>query len=246
MRNLIIILLIAAAQLPALPLTIYGDTADTMVSGFGLNPGFVNQNQVQNGQNGGGSLGFNYSAVFVFELPTLASNQTITSAEFSPYILSAGAAHATDLYGLGYRIGPDVLASDWYSGPGDPSNTLIQASFITLSAPTGRIATSASGNTALVNFLNAQYAAGAQGGDFVFLRLSTNSTSLLNGNVNFYYAADIAPFLANAVPGTTLARWQEEYSPVLNLNIEETAAPEPATFLSIGMGLLAVGALRRR
>lgn len=245
MRTLFL-LLIAAAQFPALPMTIYGDTADTVVSGVGLNPGFLNQNQLQNGQNGGGSLGFNYSAVFVFQLPTLASNQTITSAEFSPYVLSAGSAPATDLYGLSYRIGPDVLASDWYSGPGDPSNTLIQASFVTLGTPSGRIATSSAGNAALVNFLNAQYAAGAQGGNFVFLRLSTTSTGLINGNVNFYYAADIAPFLANAVPGTTLARWQEEYSPVLNLNIEETAAPEPATFLSIGLGLLAVGALRRR
>ncbi|MBL8215069.1 MAG: PEP-CTERM sorting domain-containing protein [Bryobacterales bacterium] len=245
MRTLLL-LLVAAMKLSALPISIYGDTADTMVSGVGLFPGFLNQNQVQNGQNGGGSVAFNYTAVFVFQLPTLGPNEAITSAEFSPYVLSAGSIYPTDLYGLSYRLSSNVLGSDWYSGPGDPVNTLIQSSFISVGIPMGRAVTSAAGNTALLNFLKAQYAAGAQGGEFIFLRLSTNGTNLINASVNFYYAADVAPFLVNAVPGTTLARWQEQYSPVLNLNIEETAAPEPATFFSIGLGLLAAGSLRRR
>ena len=38
---------------------------------------------------------------------------------FDQHGLSAGNNNPTDLYGLSYRIAPTVLASDWYTGPGD-------------------------------------------------------------------------------------------------------------------------------
>jgi hypothetical protein len=213
----------------AATMTVFGDRADTQVHRVGIFNGDPGQNGGQSGVNGG----FNYSMVFVFQLPTLAPGQTITGADFGFFIDSMSSAFFTDLYGLSYRLQSTVLASDWYSGTGDPNNSLLQAGIVAPSFISNeRINTNASGDTALLNYILAQYAAGAVGGDFIFLRLSHSTNSSLNTNTNFYSSADRAFFLAAQVGD--LPRWQQQYSPRLDLTLEEAAVPEP----SLGMGVL--------
>jgi hypothetical protein len=80
-----------------------------------------------------------------------------------------------DLYGLGKRSLPDVLAGDYYgenSSP-DPSDaTLIQSDILTGSTGVGSKNSNAS--SALAAYLNAQYDGGNGAGKYAFLRLSTN------------------------------------------------------------------------
>ncbi len=231
-------LAILSGQATAATMTIFGDRADTQVYSAGIFNGDPGQNGGQSGFNGG----FDYSMVFVIQLPVLAPNQTITGADFSFYMTAGGSNFHTDLYGLAYRLQPTVLASDWYTGTGDTNNTLIEAGIVPPSfSDQGRKETSAAGDNALLNFILAQYASGAVGGEYIFLRLSTNATSFVNLNVNFYYGSDVAFFL-EASTTTPLAFWQDRYSPRLTLTLEETATPEPSTAmgLMLGVGALAV------
>jgi len=236
MRKLVLVVLgaaVMAGHLSAAAVTIFGDRADTQVHKFGIINGDPGQNQGQNGLNGS----LDYSMVYVFQLPVLGANQTITAADFSPYVLSAGLNNPTDLYGLSYRVLSTVLASDWYTGTGDPNNTLIQSSFLTQNFSfNGRTSTSPAGDAALLNYIKAQYASGAVGGDYIFLRLSTNGTTLLNGSVNFYYTADVTFFLASAT-GQPLSRFQNEFGPRLELTVEDTAVPEPASVVMVAIGV---------
>jgi hypothetical protein len=145
---------------PAAQMTIYGDQADTEVYSAGIFPGDPGQNGGVSGFNGG----FDYSMVFMFQLPVLTATQSITGADLSVYVTAAGSAFHTDLYGLAYRAQPTVLPSDWYTGTGDTSNTLIQAGFVPPSFTfSGRAGTSDAGASALLSFINAQYANGAVG-----------------------------------------------------------------------------------
>jgi hypothetical protein len=101
-----------------------------------------------------------------------------------------------DLYGLAARDTNTVLASDFYvSGTPDSGNTFIQAGYLTSTSTNGHgsisisggvttpppIVTGGAGNTALVNYLNAQYNGGIGAGRWVFLRLSP-ATNAFNGN----------------------------------------------------------------
>ncbi len=150
------------------------------------------------------------------------------------------------LYGLSYRIQPTVLASDWYTGTGDPHNTLIEAGFIPPSLSFfGRTGTSDAGDSALLNFIKAQYANGAVGGEYIFLRLSTNASRFVNLNVNFYYASDVAYFLA-AASTPDLGFWQDRHAPRLRLTVADTATPEPSTAAFAVVGLTAAALLARR
>lgn len=137
--------------------------------------------------------------------------------------------------------------SDWYTGTGDPNNTLIQAGIVPPAAgSTGRLSTSDAGDGALLGYILAQYAAGATGGEYIFLRLSTNASNFVNLNTNFYYTADAAYFLASVHGQSTLGDWQDLYSPHLLLTLADTQAPEPGTLLAMGVGLAALRMYRRR
>ncbi len=221
------------AIVPAGATTIWGDRADTEVySGgiFSYDPG-ANGGQV--GVNGG----FDYSNVYVFQLPTLAAGQQIASAAFTFYDSASGSTYNTDLYGLGYRASSTVLPNDWYSGPNDTQNTLLQAAIIPPSFTfSGLITTTNAGDAALLSYLNAQYAAGAVGGDFVFLRLSSSATNGDNTRVNFVDNADLAYYLDSVYPGT-LSYWQNIYSPRLDITLASVATPEPATVAEVLVGL---------
>ena len=142
-----------------------------------------------------------------------------------------------DLYGLGIRNSSAILASDFYTGPSDPSATLIQNDLLTPSTPTridantDFVITSAAANQALAAYLNTQWAGGANAGQYVFLRLSYDvSTPLPEGN-NFYEV------LTNEAGGAT-------EKPLLTY--ATTPVPEPGTVAMIAVAGLGYLVLRRR
>ena len=154
---------------------IYSDAADAGVTEV---PAIENlTNPTSNCGNGGSSPYVNRCVVYVFQLPNLgAVTNPFVKASFTFNDAgNNGAPDATDLYGLGRRVSSTVLTTDYYGATttADPNTTRLQASILTGSTSVGNITTSTSGKTALLNYLNAQYAAGAGAGQYVFLRLNT-------------------------------------------------------------------------
>ena len=149
--------------------------------------------------------------MYVFQLPTLQQGQTITAANLKFYY--EGTSYYTpagnvDLHGLDYRTSSSVQSGDFYQGSftGDPDSTGTQDDIVTPSTSTGTINTDGSGDTALKNYLNAQYIAGAEGGDYVFLRLNSDTNE--TNNPQRYYT------FSSANHGTVNQR------PVLTVTIE--------------------------
>ena len=145
--------------------------------------------------------------VFPFRLPELGppappfTAATLTfdlvSNNFSP------TSSNVDLYGLATRNTPTVLASDYYSetNAADPTagTTRLQDDLCTAATSPGLISTSAVGNTALVDFLNAQYAGGANAGKYVFLRLSKDTANGTNTKQYLVTSADGASAAASNI-----------------------------------------------
>ena len=120
-------------------------------------------------------------AVYVFKLPTPNPGEqfVVGGARFQFTIVAdkPDGSYNIDLYGLGARTAPDVLAGDYYAGALDSTDaTLIQNDLIPSAHPdhgVEAVTTSASANLELVNYLNAQYGASVAGvGRYAFLRLN--------------------------------------------------------------------------
>ncbi|MEM6884981.1 MAG: PEP-CTERM sorting domain-containing protein [Verrucomicrobiota bacterium] len=169
-------------------------------------------------------------AVFVFELPTLTLGQTIGTANFDFTIENTATPSASiDLYGLGFRNTAAVTTNDYFVGALDTTNaTLVQNNIFSggVSVPAGAYSTDASGDSALVSYLNDQYTNGAVGGDFVFLRFNHDGGN--TGNRNTFYTAN---------NGTASNR------PELTV----TVVPEPSTaaLLILGFGGLLLSRRKR-
>jgi hypothetical protein len=153
---------------------IYGETSDTEVRDDGVVSATTATGLLAGGS---GTPALDRSAVFVFRLPNLgAVANPFTTAKFQFHLSSkSGTPPNADLYGLGRRAGPTVLASDYYgeTTTSDPTDaTLILNNFLTSTTGNGVVSTSA---TAFRNYLNAQYASGAGAGQYVFLRLSSDT-----------------------------------------------------------------------
>ncbi|VGO12517.1 hypothetical protein PDESU_01070 [Pontiella desulfatans] len=128
----------------------------------------------------GGSPYVERCTVYVFELPDFgAVGNPFSAAGFAfNFIGKDGTLRDYDLYGLGRRSSSTVLASDYYalSSTPDPTDaTRLQQDILTAATPLGLVGTSATGSSGLVAYLNAQFAAGAGAGEYVFLRI--NSTA---------------------------------------------------------------------
>lgn len=125
-----------------------------------------------------GTAGKERCPVIPFQLPDFgAVANPFLSASFSCNISSyvntpTGNA---DLYGLGRRAGPTVLTNDYWAGTNavDPTDATLLQNNLLLTPPATGLAISS--GTALAYYLNAQYAGGAGAGQFVFLRLSTDT-----------------------------------------------------------------------
>lgn len=125
-----------------------------------------------------------------------------------------------DLYGLGRRAAATVLGTDYYgeSSVADPTDsTRLQTNFLTTTSASGVTTTSVSGGTALLSYLNAQYASGAGAGQYVFLRLS--SRAAMANNVRY-----LMTMADGAQPGPPDTRPRITY---------QTAANQPPTISSI-------------
>ncbi len=146
-----------------------------------------------------GSFGQGSVLVLPFQLPTLSAGAQFATADFQVWLYDitgqTNVPFQVDLYGLASRNTNTVLAADFYvSGAPDPSNTLIQARYLTPVSTNGHgsisisggvttppsIVTGAGGSSALVSYLNAQYNSGGSG-TVNFLRLSP-ATNVFNGN----------------------------------------------------------------
>jgi len=128
---------------------------------------------------GRGTTSVDYSAAVIpFQLPNIDGE--ITGASFSVYLytVAGGAANNADLYGLPYRSGGSVVSGDFYQGTydGDTGATAIEDNLATPTSDTGWIATnSGSAEDELIAYIEAQITAGAQAGDWLFLRLSPDA-----------------------------------------------------------------------
>ncbi len=128
-----------------------------------------------------GTAGKERCPVMPFQLPDFgAVANPFLSASFSCNISSYTGTPVGngDLYGLGRRASATVLTNDYWAGTSavDPTDATVLQGNLLLSPPaTGIVSSSSAGSTALANYLNAQYAGGAGAGQFVFLRLSTDT-----------------------------------------------------------------------
>jgi hypothetical protein len=122
------------------------------------------------------------SPVFVFQLPDFGNEpEPFSNATFQFNIEGqTNTPPDIDLYGLGRRASPDVLGSDYYGGTTAPDPTdamLLEDNILFNGKAFGLTQTSHQGSEALKDYLNTQYASGAGAGEYVFLRLSSNSTT---------------------------------------------------------------------
>ncbi|QTN30773.1 hypothetical protein HZ994_11475 [Akkermansiaceae bacterium] len=128
--------------------------------------------------SGGNSPYTERCAVYAFQLPSLGNVANPFKSSSFTFNLEdkQGTLTNNDLYGLGRRDTGTVLVTDYYgkTATADPTDaTRLQTNILTNGTPLGLVSTSAAGNTALLSYLNAQYASGAGAGKYVFLRLNT-------------------------------------------------------------------------
>jgi hypothetical protein len=152
------------------------DQAVNSVGGFK----FIGDQSVRVGDNGTNA---NEQAwVIPFQVPTIPTGQGVTSASLSVWLQSIGNATSVvggvDVYGLGWRTSPTILASDYFEGAYNTDGTdatAVQNNIMLNNTPVGTISTNSTGNTALTNYIKAQIAAGAPAGSYIFLRFNAQS-----------------------------------------------------------------------
>jgi uncharacterized protein (TIGR03382 family) len=64
--------------------------------------------------------------------------------------------------------------------------------------------------------------------------------------VNFYYASDVAYYLAAVSSTPSLSYWQDRFAPQLQLTVADTPTPEPATAAAALLGLTVIVVFARR
>lgn len=133
--------------------------------------------------------------VYVFQLPNVgAVANPFATASFSVALVSASDFNgfSADVYGLAARPDPAVLASDAFAGSLDSTDaTRLADNWINMNGSGITTGVRTLSNAALVNYLNAQYAAGANAGKYVFLRISPDAGANIFKNTRFA-AAEIS------------------------------------------------------
>ena len=179
--------------------------------------------------------------VLPFELPNFgAVSNPFLTANFGVNLYEMGNATVTDidLYAVRVDANPAIAVNDWYNGAApDGAATIIQASFLTPASTVGgpgpNNTTDASGDAALLAYLNTAYAGGANAGSFVFLRLSYGSDAFAAG-------WDAYKITVREAGGGT-----PDY-PVIAYTSTVPAVPEPAAVTLVGIGLAGFGVRERR
>lgn len=131
----------------------------------------------------------NQCAIIMFKLPVLQAGETIRTANLALGINAASMSGGTDplpkgvdIYGLRYATNTTVLTNDYgFKAVIGANDVLIQDNIVQF---TSNITynytvynTDTTGDAALAAWLNAQYTAGATGGNYAFLRIHADSQS---------------------------------------------------------------------
>ncbi|WP_139957576.1 T9SS type A sorting domain-containing protein [Flavicella sediminum] len=140
------------------------------------------------------------NAILPFQLPNRPEGKLVASANLKINVayLRHWISSDIDLYGLPYNASNAISPSNFYDGTypdATETATGIQDAYFVRDTggtePTGteiltdrEVNSDTSGDAALASYLNAQYDAGAEEGDYVFLRLSVDATS---GNTGAHY-----------------------------------------------------------
>ena len=170
--------LVTATEASGEMISIVGDFGDGTVDVGGLG-GSLSAPQIRAGVAGNNSRG--QSTIYFFALPTIPSSDAIVEAELQLHFLGLTRATITtppelnaDLFGIGARSSPTILASDYYDGDASlGSDTLIAESFLTPSATTGSFTASGSN---LTTFLISLYQPnGIPTAPFAVLRVNPDS-----------------------------------------------------------------------
>jgi len=164
---------------------------------------------------------FSSVAVLPFKLPVIPAGYTIVDANFSFSAFQIGSGLlSADLYGLGSRASASVEADDFYESSGTDTSdaTLLQNAILNtslnLTDSFSQLETDANADSALVDYLNDQFSAGASAGDFVFLRF--NFEDFLGAGSAYYRIGSSVE--TGSVNGASLS-------------ITTAAVPEPSAFL---------------
>ena len=185
----------------------------------------------------GASSGSANSGVYPFQLPALPAGEFVSTANFVVEFITADSNSVSDfdLYGLPYRAAPDVLPGDLYSGDDDPTDaTKLQDKFaVDPDDEATFVETDATGDAGLAAYIQAQYDAGAEAGDYLFLRIS----------------ADTQQATEAGTEGRSLAFFESVERHTTSdptLTFETEVIPEPATMALLAAGGVLLGRRRRR
>ena len=161
---------------------------------------------------------------YIFELPTLAANEAVTSADltFGYTYRNWPFSYNVDLWGVGFQGSTTPIQEFFNNDTGDTGNTKIDDDLITPSTSYGTISTGASGDAALASYLQGFYDVNPDysGGDYVFLRLNHDLPD---------------PASARFIQVTT---GESGTPPVLTLTVD--AVPEPSACALLGIATLGV------
>ncbi|GAA4245373.1 T9SS type A sorting domain-containing protein [Winogradskyella damuponensis] len=138
------------------------------------------------------------SGIIPFKLPARPSGQLVVSANLKVHVNYGREwiSSNVDLYGLPYNAASTIYPADHYDGAYPDATadvTAIQDDYFTKNVDAGSLdtarfeETNVSGDTALVDYLNAQYDAGAVEGDYVFLRLNVDDPATTGAH---YFGVD--------------------------------------------------------
>jgi Secretion system C-terminal sorting domain len=138
------------------------------------------------------------SGIIPFKLPARPSGQLVVSANLKVHVNYGREwiSSNVDLYGLPYNAASTIYPADHYDGAYPDATadvTAIQDDYFTKNVDAGSLDTArfedtnVNGDTALVNYLNAQYDAGAVEGDYVFLRLNVDDPATTGAH---YFGVD--------------------------------------------------------
>lgn len=175
-----------------------------------------------------------WKPIFAFEIPTVPAGQAIVGASLQFNASKTVPVNEfygipvdfnSDLRGLGYRVSPAIQFSDIFA-----SSTLIYNDLLTPSSALGLIDTNAAVDGAILNYVQAQIAAGAQPGSFLLFRFDSDRSTDLSQNPDTGY------------------RFQSSETgsgPVLTLTTA-AAVPEPSTLVLASIALLAAWGCRRK
>ena len=162
--------------------------------------------------------------MMVFQIPNFGNvaNPFLT-AELEVTLAQKGDGldFPADLWAVRASASDDLNLSDWFIGPetGAPGDgaagTLIQQSYLTPSSEIGKVLTSTSGNSALLEYLNARYDNGNGIGDYVFFRVNKGDEDAFAYGWNAY------------VLNSSQAEEGEETSPEIKYTSIEEPMPLP-------------------